>query len=92
MNNTQINLDILQEVLDEHRDKLNRFAELLIAENKKYNLTRIDSPKQIEVRHFLDSLAALAILDKQTKETAKPLKLLDIGSGAGADRFTGGDN
>ncbi|MHC4236916.1 MAG: 16S rRNA (guanine(527)-N(7))-methyltransferase RsmG [Planctomycetota bacterium] len=83
MNNTQINLDILQEVLDEHRDKLNRFAELLIAENKKYNLTRIDSPKQIEVRHFLDSLAALAILDKQTKETAKPLKLLDIGSGAG---------
>ena len=83
MNNTQINLDTLQEVLAEHRDKLEQFAELLIAENKKYNLTRIDSPKQIEVRHFLDSLAGLSILDELSQKSNKPLSILDIGSGAG---------
>ena len=83
MNNTQISLNALQEVLDTHRDKLDRFAELLIAENQKYNLTRIDSPEQIQVRHFLDSLAGLSILDELSQKINKPLNILDIGSGAG---------
>lgn len=83
MNIHEINLDNVQTILQEHRDKLDQFAELLIAENQKYNLTRIDSPEQIEVRHFLDSLAGLAVLDALSKETGKPLTLLDIGSGAG---------
>ena len=83
MNHSSINLDSLKAVLDEHRDKLNRFSELLIAENQKYNLTRIDSPEQIKVRHFLDSLAGLSVLDEMSQKTRKPLKILDIGSGAG---------
>jgi 16S rRNA (guanine527-N7)-methyltransferase len=83
MNHSFINLDSLQVVLDEHRDKLNRFSELLIAENQKYNLTRIDSPQRIEVRHFLDSLAGLSVLDTLSQKTGKPLQVLDIGSGAG---------
>lgn len=83
MKNSKINLDSLQTVLQEHQNQLDRFAELLIAENQKYNLTRIDSPEQIQIRHFLDSLAALSILDELAQKTDKPLKILDIGSGAG---------
>ena len=83
MSNSKINLDPLQTVLNEHREKLDRFAELLITENQKYNLTRIDSPEQIRFRHFLDSLAGLSILDESAKKTEKPLSILDIGSGAG---------
>lgn len=83
MNCNQLNLDSIQTVLEEHRQKLDRFCELLIAENKKYNLTRIDSPQQIHIRHFLDSLAGLSVLDKLSQKTGKPLHILDIGSGAG---------
>ncbi len=83
MNNNKLNLDSAQTLLEEHRQKLDRFSELLIAENQKYNLTRIDSPEQIWARHFLDSLAGLLVLDELSKKTGKPLKILDIGSGAG---------
>jgi len=83
LNNTKITIENLQVVLEEHRQKLDRFSELLIDENKKYNLTRIDSPEQIEARHFLDSLAGLSALDELSKKTGKPLRILDIGSGAG---------
>ncbi|MHC4854835.1 MAG: 16S rRNA (guanine(527)-N(7))-methyltransferase RsmG [Planctomycetota bacterium] len=79
----EIKIETSQSVLDEHREKLDRFSELLIAENQKYNLTRIDSPEQIHIRHFLDSLAGLSFLDELSQKTAKPLKILDIGSGAG---------
>ncbi|MDH4203196.1 MAG: 16S rRNA (guanine(527)-N(7))-methyltransferase RsmG [Phycisphaerae bacterium] len=83
MTQASINLDSLDVVLREYREKFDRFSEILIAENQKYNLTRIDSPEQIEVRHFLDSLAGLLILDELSQKTGKPLKVLDIGSGAG---------
>lgn len=83
MNQSLINLDPMLTVLDEHREKFDRFCELLIAENKKYNLTRIDSPQQVRIRHFLDSLAGLSVLDELAQKTSKPLKILDIGSGAG---------
>ena len=55
----------------------------MIAENQKYNLTRIDSPRQIETRHFLDSLTGLFLLDERSQRKSQPLKILDIGSGAG---------
>ena len=83
MSTSTIKLDALKSVLDDHRDKLDRFSELLIAENQKYNLTRIDSPEQVQIRHFLDSLAGLSFLDELSQKTGKPLKILDIGSGAG---------
>jgi 16S rRNA (guanine527-N7)-methyltransferase len=83
MNNNTIHLDTFEALLQEHQQKLDRFAELLIAENQKFNLTRIDSPKQIQVRHFLDSLAGLSVLDGLAQKTGKPLMILDLGSGAG---------
>lgn len=83
MNTAPLNLDSMPALLGEYQDKLNLFAELLIGENKKYNLTRIDSPQQIEIRHFLDSLAGIGVLDELSNKTGLPLKILDIGSGAG---------
>jgi len=46
--------------------------------NKKINLTGIDTPKDIIVKHFLDSLAAFKICNFPLKST-----LIDVGSGAG---------
>ena len=83
MNNINITIENLQTILSEHREKLNQYSELLIAENQKYNLTRIDSPRQIETRHFLDSLTGLFLLDERSQRKSQPLKILDIGSGAG---------
>ena len=83
LNNIKIKIENFQATLDEHRQKLDRFSELLIEENQKYNLTRIDSPEQIWVRHFLDSLAGLSVLDALAQKTGNPLRILDIGSGAG---------
>jgi 16S rRNA (guanine527-N7)-methyltransferase len=83
LKNGTIKTEAYQTALNNHREKLDRLAQLLIAENHKYNLTRIDSPEQIHVRHFLDSLAGLAVLDELSQMTGKPLKILDIGSGAG---------
>ena len=83
MNNINITIENLQTILSEHREKLNQYSELLIAENQKYNLTRIDSPRQIETRHFLDSLTGLSLLDERSQRKSQPLKILDIGSGAG---------
>ena len=57
-------------------EKLDGFAEYLITENEKYNLTAIKTPEGIMLRHFCDSLTPIPHI----KEGAK---LLDIGSGAG---------
>lgn len=55
---------------------LDGFADYLVAENEKYNLTAIKTPEAIMLRHFCDSLSPV----KYIKSDAK---LLDIGSGAG---------
>ena len=57
-------------------EQLVAHAELLIAWNKKINLTRITSVKDMAVKHFLDSMTALPYLPKSGR-------VLDIGSGAG---------
>lgn len=48
----------------------------LVAWNRKINLTSIDEPADIVVRHFLDSLTVCTLLTGGEK-------VLDIGSGAG---------
>ncbi len=56
-----------------------RYAELLVEWNAtRMNLTRLLSPQDIAVKHFLDSLALLTI---QTPPTNA--RLLDVGTGAG---------
>ena len=56
--------------------------------NARFNLTAITEPEQIEVRHYLDSLAlapALAALDGVPLQTllGRNLRAADVGAGAG---------
>ncbi|MDU5913364.1 MAG: 16S rRNA (guanine(527)-N(7))-methyltransferase RsmG [Anaerococcus vaginalis] len=57
-------------------DKFEKYQEMLIETNKKFNLTSIDDPKEIKIKHFEDSLTIKNYINKG-------MKVLDIGSGAG---------
>ncbi|MDU2829167.1 MAG: 16S rRNA (guanine(527)-N(7))-methyltransferase RsmG [Anaerococcus sp.] len=57
-------------------DKFVKYQEMLIETNKKFNLTSIDDPKEIKIKHFEDSLTIKNYINKE-------MKVLDIGSGAG---------
>ena len=57
-------------------ERLVRFAQMLIDWNRRVNLTAITDPREVAVKHFLDSMAALPHIP----ETGY---LLDIGSGGG---------
>lgn len=83
MKQTRTEIEPLQKLLDAHAQAFADFQRLLLEENAKYNLTRITEPPQIRVRHWLDSLTALPILDVLANEQDGALKLLDAGSGAG---------
>lgn len=56
-----------------------RYAELLVEWNAtRMNLTRLVSPRDIAVKHFLDSLALLTILTPAINS-----RVIDVGTGAG---------
>lgn len=58
------------------RDRLARYADRLLAWNRKVNLTAITDPAEVAEKHLLDSLLLLPLLgDART--------LLDVGAGAG---------
>jgi len=59
--------------------QLARYADLLVEWNAtRMNLTRLTSPRDIAVKHFLDSLALLTVLTPP-----KGARVLDVGTGAG---------
>ncbi|MCD4714555.1 MAG: 16S rRNA (guanine(527)-N(7))-methyltransferase RsmG [Clostridiales bacterium] len=60
------------------KDQFDRYFELLISENEKYNLTGIVEYDEVYVKHFLDSVLIEKLgFDLQDK------KMIDIGTGAG---------
>ncbi len=64
------------------------FTEELLAWNERFNLTAVTDPEQVEVRHYLDSLAlvpALAALDGVLPSAllGRSMKAVDVGAGAG---------
>lgn len=66
--------------LDLGREKLEAFREyyrMLMEENSKYNLTSIRGEEEVAVKHFLDSLTCLGMLDLNGEF------VVDLGSGAG---------
>lgn len=66
------------------QEQLSRFArlrDLLLDWNTRINLTAITEPAEVVTRHFLDSLTCALALTAE--ERARPLRLLDVGSGAG---------
>lgn len=65
-------------------DQLARFvalSALLLDWNTRVNLTAITDPAEVVTRHFLDALTCA--LGLTSEERARPLSLLDVGSGAG---------
>ena len=69
----KINIDITEEIFS----KLDRYKELLIEWNQKFNLTTIIEEKDIFLKHFFDSLYLNTECDFKDK------KICDIGTGAG---------
>ena len=56
------------------------YLDLIQKWTKVYNLTAVRDPAEMLTHHLLDSLAVIAPLRRQT---AGPIRLLDVGSGAG---------
>ena len=61
----------------EQISKFQRYLELLLEWNDKFNLTAITDKDEIEEKHFIDSIELVKYFDLKNKT------LLDVGSGAG---------
>ncbi len=57
-------------------ETLAAFADFLLTENEKYNLTAVEEEGEVAVKHFADSLFALPLIGRGAA-------VADIGSGAG---------
>lgn len=66
------------EITDYQETQLEKYAELLIEWNQKINLTAILEPKEIGVKHFLDSMLIF-----KNSEIPYSAKVIDVGTGAG---------
>lgn len=64
------------ELNEEQKEKFYNYMNLLIEWNKKINLTAITEPKEIILKHFIDSLT----ISKYIKDDSK---IIDVGTGAG---------
>lgn len=63
---------------EETAAQFGRFADAMLEKNKVMNLTAVTEPREVVIRHFLDSLAVLRV---QGAERAQ--RLIDVGCGAG---------
>ena len=63
---------------EEMLNKLDTFYNLLISWQEKINLTTITKKEECYLKHFYDSLTLIKEID-----LTKPLKVLDVGTGAG---------
>jgi 16S rRNA (guanine527-N7)-methyltransferase len=61
----------------QQQEQLLRYRQELLDWNTRVNLTAIQDPEEVLIKHFLDSLSLLSVYDLPRA------KLLDIGSGAG---------
>jgi 16S rRNA (guanine527-N7)-methyltransferase len=59
------------------------YMDLIQKWTKVYNLTAVRDPAEMLTHHLLDSLAVIASLRRQLVDKSAPLRLLDVGSGAG---------
>lgn len=66
------------ELTEEKQKKFLTYYELLVEKNKVMNLTAITEFDEVIEKHFLDSISLVQIMD-----LTKPMKVLDLGTGAG---------
>lgn len=64
----------------DHRqiNSLLRLADLLLSENKRYNLTAIRTRDAVLLKHIVDALSLLPVMDME-----KPENVIDVGTGGG---------
>ncbi len=55
-----------------------KYSKILLEWNEKMNLTALKEPKDISIKHFLDSVSLIF-----KKELSKNAKIIDVGTGAG---------
>lgn len=64
------------DLLPEHAEKLEKYAEILLEWNQKMNLTAVTVPEEIVLKHFIDSILG-------AKYLPEGVSLCDVGTGAG---------
>lgn len=57
-------------------EQLDIYAERLVKVNEQCNLTAITDPREIEIKHFLDSMLCVPMIEKDAG-------VIDVGTGAG---------
>lgn len=67
----------------EQKNKFDLYKNLLLEWNQKFNLTAVTDPSDIDHKHFEDSLSFKTAIKECGLDINQPLKILDIGSGAG---------
>ncbi len=67
----------------DQQQKLVRYVLLMQKWNRVYNLTAIREPERMLSHHLLDSLAIIPSVMVQMPHDGTPLRVLDVGSGAG---------
>ena len=58
-------------------EKINKFIDLVLEENEKFNLTAVTNKEEFKNRHIVDSLFPSKVFDFENKY------IMDLGSGAG---------
>ena len=66
------------ELTEQQLEQFKTYYEMLIEKNKVMNLTAITEKDEVIDKHFIDSISLNKAVD-----TTKPLKILDLGTGAG---------
>ncbi len=65
----------------EQLDRFSRLADRLVDWNARFNLTSIVDPRDIVIKHFLDSLSVMRAIPARAK------RVIDVGAGAGLPGF-----
>ena len=66
---------------EEQIKKFSRYLELLVQWNQKINLTSLKTPQEIIVKHFLDSISCIKVINKYIN--IEGISIIDVGTGAG---------
>ena len=61
--------------------KFSRYLELLVQWNQKINLTSLKTPQEIIIKHFLDSISCVKVINKYIN--TEGISVIDVGTGAG---------
>ena len=66
---------------EEQVKKFSQYLELLVQWNQKINLTSLKTPQEMIIKHFLDSISCIKVINKYGDK--KIIKVIDVGTGAG---------